>query len=79
MVDGTTFGIAYRPPCACGAPAETGMGVCHACADQLRAVTHPATKDDTLRMIADIAEGSTTANSLPNLARLARHGLTLKG
>lgn len=27
---------------------------------------------EALRIIADIAEGSTTANSLPNIARIAR-------
>jgi hypothetical protein len=30
---------------------------------------------EALRMISDIAEGSTTANSLPNIARLARNAL----
>lgn len=30
---------------------------------------------DTLAMIADIAEGSRTANSLPNIARIARSAL----
>lgn len=79
MMERSTFESAFRPPCACGAPAVHELGVCLSCADQLRAVTHPTTKDATLRLIADIAEGSTTANSLPNLARLARHGLTLKG
>lgn len=30
---------------------------------------------EALALIADIAEGSTTANSLPNIARLARAAL----
>ncbi|TCK37992.1 hypothetical protein B0G84_3294 [Paraburkholderia sp. BL8N3] len=30
---------------------------------------------EVLCLIADIAEGSTTANSLPNIARIARAGL----
>lgn len=30
---------------------------------------------EALTLIADIAEGSTTANSLPNIARLARNAL----
>jgi hypothetical protein len=30
---------------------------------------------EAVRMISDIAEGSTTANSLPNIARLARNAL----
>jgi hypothetical protein len=30
---------------------------------------------EALALIADIAEGSTTANSLPNIARVARNAL----
>ncbi len=30
---------------------------------------------EAIALIADIAEGSTTANSLPNIARLARNAL----
>ena len=31
---------------------------------------------DALQLIADIAEGSTTANSLPHIAKIARQALT---
>jgi len=41
--------------------------------------THLAHDNDRMRealaLIADIAEGSTTANSLPNIARLARSAI----
>ncbi|OLL27452.1 hypothetical protein BTH42_31905 [Burkholderia sp. SRS-W-2-2016] len=45
--------------------------------DQIRArALHDADRlREALALIADIAEGSTTANSLPNIARIARAAL----
>lgn len=33
------------------------------------------TKDEALQLIADIASGSRTANSLPNIERIAKEAL----
>ncbi|MGF6877383.1 hypothetical protein [Paraburkholderia sp. MM5477-R1] len=47
---------------------------------RLDAIRHHLAADndrlrEALRLIAEIAEGSTTAGSLPNIARLARNAL----
>ncbi len=65
--------------CTCGQEPIGPVGVCSSCETDLRELLMPSNKDGVLRQIAAIAEGSTTANSLPNIARMARHGLTLKG
>ena len=65
--------------CACGNVPVGPLGVCAACEGDLRELLMPSSKDGVLRQITAIAEGSRTANSLPNIARIARHGLTLKG
>ena len=76
------FSAAKHPPikllCPCGVPAAEGRNVCDRCESDLRALTHPSTKDAVLHLIADIGEGSTSLNSLSHIARLARHGLTLE-
>ncbi|SKD04465.1 hypothetical protein SAMN05445504_9235 [Burkholderia sp. CF099] len=47
----------------------------HALSAHLRATHENERLREALALIADIAEGSTTANSLPNIARLARVAL----
>ncbi|CAB3758516.1 hypothetical protein [Paraburkholderia humisilvae] len=47
----------------------------HALSAHLRVSHENDRLREVLALIADIAEGSTTANSLPNIARLARVAL----
>jgi hypothetical protein len=48
----------------------------HALVAHLRIAHENQRLREALALIADIASGSTTANSLPNIARLARNALT---
>ncbi|MDE1914702.1 MAG: hypothetical protein KGJ57_17620 [Sphingomonadales bacterium] len=71
--------MTFEVTCACGAIPVGPRGVCATCEDELRELLMPSSKDGALRQIAAIAEGSRTPGTLRKIARIARHGLTLKG
>lgn len=69
----------HRPTCACGAVPVGPLGCCATCEDELRAILLPASKDAVLTQIAVAASGHPENRTLTMIARLARHGVTLKG
>lgn len=71
---------AANPPlCPCGAPDLGPLGVCPTCEADLRELLLPHTREAVLSQIANMAAAHPEIRACTVIARLARHGITLKG
>lgn len=65
--------------CPCGAPDLGPLGVCPACEADLRELLLPSTRAAVLTQIVRLAAAHPESRPLTTIARLAAHGLALKG
>lgn len=65
--------------CPCGAPEVGPLGVCPVCEADLREILLPASREGVLSQIAAMASSHPENRALTMIARLAHHGLKLKG
>lgn len=65
--------------CPCGAPDLGPLGVCPSCEADLRELLLPTTRTAVLTQIITMAGTHPESRPLTIIARLAAHGLTLKG